>query len=538
MRLSHKLSLVALAVLLANCGVSSDEGVEKNENAATAGTGDAAIDSRDGLKSLRREVKEPRVARADIVGTAIAYLSEAATESAGVKSPEFTVLSVTDKDPADGLAHVRLQQTMKGIPVWGADAVVHLDDENVLGATGSLATESLASLTVTLTDAAALAKAKTERYGSLEVLTERETVTQVVHIADDGTPHLALHTQFFNEAQDSIEPALWNHIFDANTGALLARWNDVHTADSQASGPGGNPKWVHSWNGELDATMNASGQAVLTTSRLKTLNMNQTSSTASEVTGTLQLIGDAPINDAHGFAEITLNFLRDWMGRNSIDDNGFAIKSRVHYNRNYENAFWDGTQMTYGDGASTFYPLSGALDVVSHEIHHGFTSKHSNLRYSSQSGGLNEGFSDIAGKAAEFYYRSNPTWDLGADVFKAPGKALRYMCDPKKDGRSIDNASAFTSGMDPHYSSGVPNKAFCLASKRISSGAATGTATRDGVKRAAAPFFLANAQYWTSGTTYVQGCQGVMDAARAMSYTAAELAALKQSWADVGVACN
>jgi Zn-dependent metalloprotease len=540
MRLSKKLSLVAVSVLLANCGVSTDESVKDGENAVTepGASTDSGFDSRDGLTALRSEAKTSRVMRGDIVASAIAYLATAA-ESAGAKKPEFSVISSTEVDPQDGLAHVRLQQTINGLPVWGADSVVHLDAENVLGATGSVASGvDFVSKTAAMNETTALNRAKQERYGNRPVVTERESVEQVIHIADDGTPQLAYHTAFYNELQGDIAPAFWNHIYDANTGALLARWNEVHTADAQASGPGGNPKWQHSWSNELDATVDASGQATLTTSRLKTLNMNH-GSTGSEVTGPVDNIGDAPINDAHGFAEITLNFLKDWMGRDSIDDHGFAIKSRVHYSNNYENAFWDGSQMTYGDGATRFYPLSGALDVCAHEIDHGFTSKHSNLAYYGQSGGMNEGFSDIAGKTAEAYYRTTPpNWDLGADVFKTPNAALRYMCDPKRDGRSIDNASAFTSGLDPHYSSGVPNKSFCLASKRISSGSATGAATKDGVKRTAQAYFLANAQYWTSGTTYVQGCQGVMDAARALHYSADELAALKSSWADVGVSCN
>lgn len=550
MRFAKKLSLVAVSVLLANCGVSSDEGVQSGQNAVTEPGASANFDSHGGLTPFRSEQKSRRATRSDKVGAAIAYLTQ--TESVGAKNAEFAVVAVTDVDPQDGLGHVRLQQTVGGVPVWGADSVVHLNDDFVLGATGSIAQnlDGIASKAA-LDDKTALERAKTERYGDRVVVTEQETVEQVVHVADDGTPHLALHTRFYNEVQGDVGPALWNHVFDATTGALLARWNEIHTADPsaidpatmastdpQASGPGGNPKWTHSWSGELDVTMNASGQAVLTTDRLKTLNLANGTGAGTEVTGTLQSIGDAPINDAHGFAEITLNFLRDWMGRDSIDDHGFQIKSRVHYSTNYENAFWNGTQMTYGDGKNRFYPLSGALDVCAHEIDHGFTAKHSNLRYSGQSGGLNEGFSDIAGKTAEFYYRENPNWDLGGDVFKQANAALRYMCDPKKDGRSIDNAAQFTSSMDPHYSSGVPNKSFCLASKRMSSGSPTGTATKDGVKRTAQAYFLANAQYWTTGTTYVQGCQGVMDAARAMSYTETELAALKQSWADVGVACN
>jgi vibriolysin len=368
-------------------------------------------------------------------------------------------------------------------------------------------------------------------------VTEREAVERVVHVDDSGTAHIALHTKFFNELQGDVAPAFWNHIYDANSGALLARWNDVHTVD-QASGPSGNPKVVHTWNQELDAEPKGTG-FVLTTARLKTLNMNQTSSNATEVTGTLELIGDAPLNDAHGYAEVTLNMMQEWMGRNSIDDRGFQIKSRVHYNRNYENAFWDGSQMTYGDGANTFYPLSGGVDVCAHEINHGYTTKHSNLAYSNQSGGLNEGFSDIAGKTAEFYYKENPNFDLGGDVFKQPGRALRYMCNPPQDGKSIDKASNMRPSLDPHYSSGIPNKVFCLASKRMSSGdPAAPTATKEGVKRTAQAFYLANGQYWTSSSTFVAGCQGTLDAARALQYTEEEINNIKASWADVGVACN
>jgi pseudolysin/vibriolysin len=542
MRLTTKLSLATLAILLANCSLPSDEGVSTNEGAASTSKPES-FDSRAGLLSLHVTTKSPRVTRGDAASTAMNYLANA-VEQAGVATPVFSVIDVTDADPQDGLTHVRVQQTINGMKVWGADAVVHMSDDNVLGAAGAVARNLQASTAMTLTAAGALAKAKADRYGQRGVVTSREETETVVQVDDAGNPHVAIHTKFFTEAQSDatgdIEPAFWNHVYDANTGDVLARWNDLQTLE-QASGPGGNPRYVHSWNQELDVepTTTPAGSYVMNTARLHTLNMNQGTTTGAEVTGPLDNIGDAPINDAHGFAEVTLNFLNDWMNRNSIDDHGFAIKSRVHYSHNYENAYWDGTQMTYGDGATTFYPLSGGIDVCAHEIDHGFTSKHSNLTYSGQSGGLNEGFSDIAGKTAEFYYKPNADFDLGADVFKTPGKALRYMCDPHKDGKSIDNVSQFTSTIDVHYSSGVPNKSFCLASKRLSSGDPNGTATKDGVKRAAQAYFLANASYWTSGTTFMQACQGVLDAARALSFTADEITALKQSWADVGATtCN
>ncbi|EIL90074.1 M4 family metallopeptidase, partial [Rhodanobacter spathiphylli] len=129
---------------------------------------------------------------------------------------------------------------------------------------------------------------------------------------------------------------------------------------------------------------------------------------------------------------------------------------KVHYKSNYENAFWDGSAMYFGDGASTFYPLV-SLDVTSHEISHGYTEQNSGLEYSGQSGGMNEAYSDIAGEAAEFYDRGSADFLVGADIVKTSagiGDALRYMCNPTQDGGSIDNAADYYNGLDVHYSSG------------------------------------------------------------------------------------
>jgi hypothetical protein len=113
------------------------------------------------------------------------------------------------------------------------------------------------------------------------------------------------------------------------------------------------------------------------------------------------------------------------------------------------------------------------------------------------------------------------------------------MCNPTQDGSSIDNAANFNSGLDVHFSSGVMNKAFCRAAKRLSNVSPdTGTATADGVKKAAKAWFTANATKWTTSATFVQGCQGVVDAAKALGYSTADVAALGASWADVGVTCS
>jgi Zn-dependent metalloprotease len=371
-----------------------------------------------------------------------------------------------------------------------------------------------------------------------ELAYDRETSRLVIFPQRGGETRLAWHVVFSTELQGGIEPGRWNYFVDAKTGAILNKFNAVHHAVAQASGPGGNTKVPRTWNNELDV-LRSGTNFLMDTPRLQTINMNQQTSGGTIVSGTsLDNYGDAAINDAHGFAEQTLNMLSDWQGFNSIDNQGFVIKSRVHYSVQYENAFWDGTQMTYGDGQNTFFPLSGDIDVVSHEVNHGFTSFHSDLIYDRESGGLNESFSDIAGTVAEFYDEGEAAdFDIGRDIFKGDA-ALRFMCDPTADGSSIDNYADYNDGLDVHYSSGISNKAFCLTARRLASGDPEGTATQASVRRASLAWYRANAAFWNQSTSFQQGCQGTLDAARDLGFSTEEQDALRRSWTDVGVYCD
>jgi hypothetical protein len=196
---------------------------------------------------------------------------------------------------------------------------------------------------------------------------------------------------------------------------------------------------------------------------------------------------------------------------------------RVHYSTNYENAFWDGSSMTFGDGANTFYPLV-SLDVSSHEVSHGFTEQNSNLTYSSRSGGINEAYSDMAGEAAEFYMKGTNDFLVGADIFKAAG-ALRYMANPPQDGASIGNSADYYEGLDVHYSSGVYNKAFYLLAT---------TAGWD-TRKAFEVFARANQLYWTADIGFNQGACGVQSAAADQGKSVADVTA---AFAAVGVVCG
>ena len=135
--------------------------------------------------------------------------------------------------------------------------------------------------------------------------------------------------------------------------------------------------------------------------------------------------------DAHLGVENTYNYFFTTFGRNSYDGLGTLLRSYVHYSNAYENAGWTGSEMIYGDGASTFKPLT-AFDVTAHELGHGACSSSAQLIYARESGALNEALSDIWGAAAEFKYApTKQTWLIGEEITKVSPFYLRFMSNPK-----------------------------------------------------------------------------------------------------------
>ena len=180
--------------------------------------------------------------------------------------------------------------------------------------------------------------------------------------------------------------------------------------------------------------------------------------------------------DAHYYANVTDDYYMAIFNRNSLDNNGMRMVSTAHYGRNYNNAFWNGQQIAYGDGdgKKTFRELSGGLDVSTHEFTHGVTDFTSNLVYQGESGALNESFSDMLGNSSEFYAQSNgldpagqPDWQIGEDVYlptdDVPG--FRNMADPAEDGDPDHYSELYTGKQDNggvHSNSGIPNHAYYL----------------------------------------------------------------------------
>ena len=141
--------------------------------------------------------------------------------------------------------------------------------------------------------------------------------------------------------------------------------------------------------------------------------------------------------DAHWGAEKTYDYFLSSHGRNSYNNAGITIKSYVHYSTNYNNAYWNGSVMTYGDGSGTVFDALSSLDVAGHEIGHAVCETTANLAYQRESGAMNEGFSDIWGACVEYFAApAKATWLIGEDIERRSGRAaLRSMSNPNSLGQ-------------------------------------------------------------------------------------------------------
>ncbi|WP_375436901.1 M4 family metallopeptidase [uncultured Hymenobacter sp.] len=253
--------------------------------------------------------------------------------------------------------------------------------------------------------------------------------------------------------------------------------------------------------------------------------------------------------DAHWGAQAVYDYWKNVHARNSYNNAGAKIRSYVHFDdtpgdgKGYENAYWNGSVMTYGDGYTRFDPLT-SLDVCAHEVGHAVCSSTANLTYSNESGALNEGFSDIWGAAVEFYKAPNKaTWLIGEDIDKVR-PSLRSMSDPNAEGQpdTYKGTSWYAGTGDNggvHTNSGVLNHWFYILSVGKTGTNDIGSSysvTGIGIDAAAKVAYRTESVYLTASSNYA--------AARTYSIQAAtdlygagstQVTAVTNAWYAVGV---
>ncbi|WP_284278153.1 M4 family metallopeptidase [Mesorhizobium huakuii] len=190
--------------------------------------------------------------------------------------------------------------------------------------------------------------------------------------------------------------------------------------------------------------------------------------------------GDPTAKAAFTVTTDLVRFYSQIFNRNSIDGAGMTLISSIHYGSKYNNAFWNGTQMTYGDGdGQIFVDFTRGNDVVGHENTHGVTQYTLQLVYANEPGGLNESLSDVFGSMFRQWQASQAVnqadWLIGKDIMGPAATAKGYIClrdmaNPAAPHCLAPQPTHYTQyqpGMDPHYSSGIPNLAFYSAAMAI-----------------------------------------------------------------------
>ncbi len=463
--------------------------------------------------------------------------------------------------------HVRLKQTYAGVPVWGGDVVVHIPKGgNTTSMRAMIANQhsSMNGMVYQDLNKDLGPKPLLDHDTVLDhVITNYKKTHKAFSVIEKGSAHLIVYVDAENKAHwayladfvvhpDHGLPAKPTYIMDAATFDVYQQWDNIQTvSDALGGGFGGNSKMgkqiFDGLSGNLPK-LNIDRDVNKQVCSLKNADVTVKDRRKHDQVSTYPCSATdpkhdniwwsadfdnvngafSPGNDALYAGRVIQDMYMKWYNVPAlVDSSGKPMMLNMRVHENMENAYWDGTQMTFGDGGSMFYPLV-SLGVGAHEVSHGFTEQHSGLAYYAQSGGLNEAFSDMAAQAAEFYSTGINSWQIGPEIFKTDG-ALRYMDQPSKDcgGRkpgnwcSIDKASQYTSSLDVHYSSGVFNRVFYLV------GVSAGWDTKK-----AFDIMVQAQHYWTPNTTWNEAACGVLKATNDYGY---DVSAVKKAFDTVEV---
>ncbi|WP_280768039.1 M4 family metallopeptidase [Salipaludibacillus daqingensis] len=411
-----------------------------------------------------------------------------------------------------GMTHVHMQQLKNGVPVDRHELSVHFDENNVVTTVTGNYDSSLENINISTTpsiqktSAVALAKQEADAPDIVE-FEENELI--IYPFEDDYYLAYRVNLEFH-----SGTPGNWFIYVDAHSGDIIDRYDamtglgfyddileetsidttttigkeinskaventsNLRPARGKGLGTIGEQKLMNISHNNTPGdgrTFYLADQSTNQMDGIHTYNMKNSSNqmwlyendNASwkdiEYTGdssSWETVGQGPGVDAHSNSKIVYDYFLENHGRNSIDDNGMAIESRVHFWTEYNNAFWSNgiAMMTYGDGdGQQFIPLA-SLDVTAHEMLHGVTHYNGGLRYRFESGALNEAYSDVFGSIID-----DRSWDIGEDIMGEAwldeGRtALRSGEEPGKFpvneafwAYSIDGEGGYPAHMEEYY---------------------------------------------------------------------------------------
>ncbi|MBF8154371.1 peptidase M4 family protein [Exiguobacterium sp. TBG-PICH-001] len=450
------------------------------------------------------------------------------------KKGDFAVQNV-EKDGSSQI--VRLQQEVDGVPVFGSVVVGNVAKDGTLKAVVNDAINvkgkpGLAKKATLSEKKAIKLYQKAIKASEFEVAPKAELV--IYPVKDDAVYAYKVTSTVLA----GKEPSRWTYFIDANSGKVLNKFDQLAHATGTT---------VLGTSATFNTTLSAGKYYLQDTTRGKGVYTYDAKNRTS-LPGTLWADADNVFNatydraavSAHVNAAKTYDFYKNTYGRNSYDNAGARLNSTVHYSTNYNNAFWDGTKMVYGDGdGTTFVALSGALDVVAHELTHAVTEYTAGLVYQNESGAINEAVSDIMGTVAEYTVGSNFDWLVGEDIYTpgVSGDALRSMSNPAAYGDPDHYSKRYTGTQDNggvHINSGIINKAAYL----LGNGGTfyNVSVTGIGVPKLGAIYYRALNTYLTPNSNFSSLRAAVIQSAKDLyGSTSAEATAAAKSFDAVGV---
>jgi len=468
----------------------------------------------------------------------------------------------TSETDAFGITHVRGEIYFNTIKVFGSQLIVHCKEGKILDINGRF--YEVENQPITINPEIALKQAMDASNAELFMWEEPAEEAFLKAESNDSmatyypTPSLAFVPYNFDFTKSFVscyEVKIYTkkplshkaYYIDANNGNLVATQDlmmDVHDTGTAVTAYSGSKTIYTDSTGSSNFRLRDSIRSVLTYNMKRGTNYGA----AVDFTDTDNFWNNININedevatDAHWGAEMTFDYYLKEHNRNSYDNNGASIKSYVHYNSNYDNAFWDGSRMTYGDG-NTFKPLT-SIDVCGHEITHAVTTNTAGLIYSYESGALNESFSDIFGNTIEAWARpTQHSWIIGEDITTS-GTGLRSMSNPNLKGhpKYYKGVSWRTGGADNggvHSNSGVQNYWYYLLCEGDTGVNEKGDAyqvQKIGISSAEKIAYRNLAIYLTPSSNYSEArIYSIKSAADIFGQCSKEVIATTNAWYTVGV---
>ncbi|MBR8841836.1 PKD domain-containing protein [Pseudoalteromonas sp. JC3] len=431
-----------------------------------------------------------------------------------------------------------ITQKYQNIPIWNHDLVVLTDENGVVEQVyGDLIVDvakDLPALTPASDDQlnAALDSIISQFASERPRVFRRKSTEEVIYIDDRGKARHAAKLTFFTDFNSApFKPQRIISFVDLTTNELISQ-SDVlqRVVYEGGSGPSGNDKIARPDYQQADyvsyppktfvVAMETDAQqtsCLFDAKNVETRNYNH--GTAQVNTPYSYNCSDSTrndykeyhgarsaLNDAHHHGQTTSLMFEAYLGHKPYYNK--KIIQNVHYGLNMDQAFYENGEVYFGDGDYLFYPMV-SLDVVAHEIAHGFTEEYGSSTPKSmltgQARAINEAFSDMAGEAAEFFYSGSNDWKSNHETFRLDD-ALRYFETPTLDGNSIDHVDDYDDSVTSHHGAGVFNKAFYyLTTADLDSDPSPWN-----TKYSFILFANANKNCWTSNSTYLTGADCVM----------------------------